>query len=56
MESGGGGGGNKRETKRVERMIFRQMRKRRVGRQQGDKRRNQIILCALPATEAEREH
>lgn len=22
----------------------------------GDRRRNQIILCALPATEAEREH
>lgn len=45
-----------RETNRVVKTIFRQMRKWRVGRQQADRRRNQIILCALPATEAERKH
>lgn len=50
--------GNKRgKTKRAgEQLIFRQMRKWGVQRQQRDRRRNHIILCALPATEAEREH
>lgn len=37
-------------------VILRLMRKWRVGRQDGDKRRSQIILYALPATEAERWH
>lgn len=49
------GDGNNEETKRVEQVILKLMRKWRVGRQRGrDRKRNQIILCALLATKTAR--